>query len=287
MKQPIIVTGAPHTGTELISSLLAKAGIFTGADFAEGQDSPYFTRINKWILGQMGATWDNPYNARFVDEGFIEAIHSTLMRHLRGKLFRDFLGENNEVKKAAYIDFDWGWSDPVNTFTIDVWKKIFTDPLVIQVYRNPVDVVGAFLEDAEQTEQLRKTGKFDGFSRRRIERKLIDKRIYSSSLRTSRPIEAYRLWQQYIEKGLKLEETPGYKVHVIRYENLVGNPEAEIERLFEFLDFKLPDGIVAGMKKCLEGLKPVGFLKNNELLEFYHTIHNQSVMAEMNYHDIA
>ena len=286
MKQPIIIAGAPHSGTQLIYNFLAKAGIFVGADFTEGKDSPYFSHINKWILTQMGATWDNPYNARFVDDGFIEAIQKTLERHMRGKLFRKFLGEKKEVKKAAYIDFDWGWSDPVNMFTLEVWKNIFANPVLIQIHRNPVDVISDFVEEAEKTEQLRKTSKFDGFSRRRVERKLLDKRIYNTSLRTSRPIEAYRLWQQYVEKGLKLEEAIDIKTHVIRYEELVANPDSEIERLFEFLDFKLPDGIIDQMKLTLDGLKPVEFLKNRSMLEFHHTICNQSIMAEMNYHDI-
>jgi hypothetical protein len=286
MKQPIIITGSPHSGTQLINSLLAKAGIFTGADFSQDANSHYFSRINAWILTQMGATWDNPYNARFVDDDFAEAIQKTLLRHLRGKLFTEFLGDKKEVKKAAQIDFDWGWSDPLNVFTLACWKKVFTDPLVIQIYRNPVDVVSAFAADAEKTIQLRKTNKFDGLSRRRIERKLIDKRIYNASLRTSKPIEAYRLWQQYIEKGLELEEAPGNKMHVVRYEELIKNPDAEIGRLFAFLNFKLPDGIIDRMKTLFTGLKPVEFLKDREMLEFYHTIHNQSIMAEMNYHDI-
>lgn len=287
MKQPIIVTGTPHSGTQLIFGLLSRAGIFSGGDFIEGQDSPYFSRINKWILTQMGATWDNPYNARFVDDEFIEAIQQTLQRHLRGKLFREFLGEKKEVKKAAYIDFDWGWSDPVATFTLDIWKRIFTEPLVIQIYRNPVDVVSAFKTESQKTEQLLKTNKFDGLSRRRIERKLIDTRVYNTSLRTSKPIEAYRLWQQYVEQGLKLEENTGLKLHIIRYEELIANPGVEIEKLFAFLNFKLPDGIIKKAKENLVGLKPVEFLKDREMMEFYNTIRNQSVMAEMNYHDIA
>ncbi len=286
MKQPIIVIGTPHSGTQQIFTLLSKAGIFPGADFAEGKDSPYFGRINRWILAQMGATWDNPYNARFVDDGFIEALQPTLLRHLRGKLFREFLGGKKEVKKAAYIDFDWGWSDPKATFTLDIWKKIFTEPLVIRIYRNPVDVVSAFKMESQKTEQMRKTKKFDGLSRRRIERKLIDTRIYDVSLRTSKPIEAYRLWQQYIEQGQKLEENPGLKIHTIRYEELIENPGKEIEKLFAFLNFKLPDGIIKRAKENLTGLKPVEFLKDREMMEFYNTIHNQSIMAEMNYHDI-
>jgi len=45
-----------------------------------------------------------------------------------------------KYKSLKELDFPWGWKDPRNTFTIDIWIEVFPNAKLIHIYRNPIDV---------------------------------------------------------------------------------------------------------------------------------------------------
>jgi hypothetical protein len=287
MQQPVIVIGMKHSGIPLVSELLSHAGIFMGNDLNENAESKLFESLNHWIFNQAGATWDNPYNFRFVDEAFTQAIASGILRHLKGHRLKPFLDSaRRKYRKAERFDFDWGFGHPLNTFTLEVWKLLFDRPRVIHIHRNPLDVIAAMQQSNALLNATMHGGILKGMKRHRLERKLTNERIYQNSLRANDMTAAFELWKAYLEQAMSIEEKLNTPVHHISYERLLKDFSGETEALFRFLGFKIPDGTLLEVEAKIKKEKCYAFLKTNILNEFYQSIKNQSLMAELDYHAI-
>ncbi|HZK08696.1 MAG TPA: sulfotransferase [Bacteroidales bacterium] len=287
MKDPIIIIGMPRSGASFVSELLHLSGIFMGADRKHNGESQLFTDINHWIFAQAGANWDNPYNMQFINEDFKTKAAKNLKRQLKGKSLRQYLGdERHGYRNYERINFDWGWKDPRSTFTLEMWRMLFEDARIINVYRNPVDSAESLRRYCMEYQQVHLKSFLGGFKRGRLARKLTHQRLYDFSLRALHIEEGYKLWQQYITEANRIQQATGFKVWNVRFENLMQNPQAEIENLFAFLGFKVPDGIYKEMEPRISEKKVYAFLNDKHLCEYYQTIRNQSLVTEMNYHDI-
>lgn len=287
MNHPVIIIGMEHSGIPLISETLHQAGIFMGEDQNENAESELFGKLNDWIFAQAGATWDSPQNFEFIDEDFSERMTKALRQHLRGRQLRPFLdAARRGYKKVEKFDFDWGWAGSLNTFTIRLWKEIFDDAKIIHVHRNPLDVVESLQKQNEHFKSSLSGGIFKGIKRRSMERKLSRDRIFDLSLRINHTDECVNLWRQYLTRAMNVEEFTGLKTYHVSYENLIKNFMPEAEKLFHFLGFKIPDGSLLEMEKKIKGIKCYTFLKDNELNEYYQSIKNQSLLTELNYHNI-
>jgi len=286
MQQPVIVIGMYHSGITLVSEMLTHAGIFMGNDLNEHAGSKLFDSLNHWVFHQAGATWDNPYNFRFINEGFTHTIASGIQRHLKGHRLKPFLDNTRrKYRKVDRFDFDWGFAHPLNTFTLEVWKELFDRPRIIHVHRNPMDVIAA-MQQSNAALIASMGGVFKGMKRHRLERKLTKERIYERSLRANHLPAAFELWKQYLEQAMQVEEKLHVPVYHVSYERLLKDFAGETEGLFRFMGFKIPDGVLLETQAKIKKEKSFTFLKSNTFSEFYHTIKNQSLMAELDYHAI-
>ncbi len=287
MKQPVIIIGMYQSGTDLVSEMLSHAGIFMGNDLNENGNSELFGKLNKWMFAQAGATWDNPCNFDFVDEDFSLRIAKSLKGHLKGRHLKPFLDETRrKYSRVDKFDFDWAWADPLNTFTIEIWKKIFTKARIIHVYRNPMDVAASLKIQNQEFRESVSDGIFKRMKRRNLERRLSSEKLFRLSLRTENLEESFQLWNQYLNKEMNVEETTGFDTYHICYEDLVHDFKSESEKLFKFLGFTIPDGAFLELQDKVKKEKCFAFLKDDDLNEFYQSIKNQSLMAELNYHEI-
>jgi len=287
VKEPVIIIGMHRSGTSLVSKILERSGIFMGADQDNNAESQFFYNLNEWILAQAGATWDNPYNFRFLNEEFKASVSKSLKRQLKGKSLKKYMGaERRGSNSYQKIAFDWGWKDPRNTFTIEIWKDLFEKAKIIHVHRNPVDVAASLRNRAIELKKERQKKMITGLKRRWMENKLTNERIYEQSLRVLRLEDGFLLWKQYIDQAMLVEEKTGCQTYHLCFEDLLRDTEIETVKLFEFLNFKLPDGITRKFQETIVKNKRYSFLKNKELTTFYQSIRNQSLVVEMNYHDI-
>lgn len=287
MKQPVIVVGMHSAGSALVSEILHHAGIFMGNDQNEQGQSKLFHRINDWIFFQAGASWDNPYNFRFAGEHFNERVAKAIKRQLKGRSLKSYLDHaRHRYSKASHFDFDWGWSDPMNTFTLDIWSLLFDEPWIIHVHRNPADVAMALKNQNKHFHHEVEGGLFGRLKRRNLERKLSLEKIYELSLRVNDIEQGYELWKEYSAQALSIAGNLGLPVYHLAYENLLGNFEEETDKLFLHLGFRIPDGSLKPIKEKIRDYKPYLFQKDDELNEFYQVIKNQSLVTELNYHEI-
>lgn len=287
MKQPVIIIGMHYGGTSLVSEMLHSAGIFMGNDQNEKAHSKLFRELNSWIFQQVGATWDNPYNFSFLNDDFSDRVAKALKRHLKGRHLKPYLDDaRHRYCKVERFDFDWGWSDPLNTFTIDLWKRVFDGVRIIHVHRNPVDVIHDLQKQNERFREETDRGLFGGLLRRSRERRLISDRLYEYSLRLNSLDQGFELWKSYVEKANDITTEGGNSIYHLAYEDLIRDFDGESEKLFTHLGYKLPDGALKEIKEKVRHYKPHLFLKNGELSEYYQAIKNHSLVIEMNYHNI-
>ncbi len=288
MTSPVIIINAPHSGASLVSQILHHAGIFMGEDLEENFASAHFTRLNCWLFAQAGATWDNPHNFNFVDRHFTDETRRVLKRQLKGRYIKKYMGQlHRRTHSYKRIDFDWGWYAPMNAFGFDVWKHLIKNYTLIHVLRNPVDVAASLQKAADDPSQHRSALTLSGWKRRFREKKLDMQRLYSPSVRVRNLYEGFELWQQYIGQIQKIEQAiPGASFLTIRYESLLQQPETTIRNLFDYLDFKLPDGIIDTSVERIRSGRAFAFSESKKLMEFYQTIKNHSLVTELNYHNL-
>jgi len=285
MKQPVIIIGMYHSGTGLLAEALAQAGIFMGHDVTKNSESGLFHAMNEWIFLQAGATWDNPYNLRFINTDFSHKITRALRRQLKGKHLKPFLdASRRSYHSFEKFNFDWGWADPLNTFTIEMWKGLFQDAKIIHIYRNPMDVAANLKMQNKLFKEAASGWIFKVIKRRKQEKRLTSQKLFELSLRTNTVDECFKLWEQYIRQAMRVQESSGFASYHLCFEDWVQNFKSESEKLFRFLGFTIPDGSLIEMEAKIKSEKCFSFLKDDELNEYYQSIKNQSLMTELNYH---
>ena len=126
----IIITGMHRSGTSLLSKIIMNQGVFMGSKLDSNSESIFFQRINKWILSCIGSSWDNPRTLKDLESEDISVILNRLNKVLNSRFSKSlFLGKTDLLynKSLNKMDVIWGWKDPVNTFTLFIWKQIYSN----------------------------------------------------------------------------------------------------------------------------------------------------------------
>ena len=132
----ILVVGMHRSGTSAVTRIVSLMGAFLGdenASIGANEENPkgFWERrdvidINEALLSQTGASWDAPQN-------FDPAELS--------------VAALAEFENAAALVLDdlnrrstWVMKDPRLSLTLPVWQPLLQRPLVVLVYRNPLEV---------------------------------------------------------------------------------------------------------------------------------------------------
>ena len=236
---PLIVTGIHRSGTSLLSKILENQNIFFGKYKDVNNESIFFQNINNLIMSMNNSSWDNP-RAMLVNNS-VDIILEKVKLILDSKINYKYFGLNSIVKKRNFnqIVYNWGWKDPRNIFTLPLWLKIFPNAKVIILVRHPYDVVNSLIH------------------RNKIEKKKINlniRQFIPSFLISLLPInrfsnknskhldtfeEGMKLYEQYYLEINKLKLKFENSIYLIRYEDLVINPDATIENICKYYDIKV------------------------------------------------
>jgi hypothetical protein len=236
VNSPIIIIGMHRSGTSMVSRLLQEAGLFIGKGKDIHGEAPFFLNINNWLLGQSGASWDNP-------EPFRHLLKHKGVRSLTAKYIRyimrtpravNFLGWKNYVRYRSPegLDIPWGWKDPRTTVTLPIWLDIFPDAKVVHIYRNGIDVAHSL--------NVRENGRFAHRShaindKRRFLYMLRPKRgRFTGSLRCGSLEGSFSLWEEYLDKAkVNIAELKDNAVE-IKYEDFLADPRRYLLFLADF-----------------------------------------------------
>lgn len=279
---PVVVIGMHRSGTSLLVKVLEKLGVFMGEDQEHNRESLFFIWINKWILRQAQTSWDNPENYEYFSEEAKEAMIPIIKNRLTSLHKKEYFGKLKNQSSFSEISFPWGWKDPRNTITIDIWEKIFGQLKIIHIYRNPIDVINSLYK--------REKGiitEFGSPERKGIKHRLLDSnyskdKLFLQSFRCLNYTGGYTLWEEYVTRAFSFSKDSSSIMH-IAFEELISSPENIFADIIKFLDLE-PKGF--STKNIINSERRFAFLNNPELVDFYMRIKDDELMKKLNYNRI-
>ena len=264
-QSPIVVIGMHRSGTRLLVEILAKLGVFMGADRQADSESVAFLLINEEILHQCGAFWSEPMAAHFMlaQPEVVEQVAAAAREAVEAQLGRYAGSAAWHLESNAEAWPVFGWKDPRNTFTLPVWKRVFPSLCAIHLVRHGVDVAASLAR--RHAEALRAaTGEAVPPALTVIRDRALG---ILSSRRGWTLAEALTMWEQYVEKGREESAALGERALEIRYEELLTQPERLIPALARFCGVPAPASLAA-LLDGLERDRAFAFRRSPELAAF-------------------
>ena len=262
---PIIITGMHRSGTSLLSNILMQQGIFMGSKLDSNNESIFFQRINKWILSCIGSSWDNPQTLKDLENEDINVIINRLGKALNSRFSKSlFLGKKDLIynKSLNEIDIVWGWKDPVNTFTLFIWKKIFPNSKIININRHPLDVSTSLINRESNLKSKDKESLFPEFLSSLLPVLSINKGDVLSSFNIKNINDGLKLYKKYFDE---IESNKNlYDVLDIKYEDLIMDSNKVLNEIFDYLDMNISDDEYQDIERILDKSRVYAF-KNNKL----------------------
>lgn len=275
-----------RSGTSLVTRLVEQMGVFMGQEKQGDWEAIFFLNLNDHILRELKLSWDKVMDgrlslsanerSRFIDY-IIRKFGSDSSRHYWGDQVPD-------------SETPWGWKDPRNTITFEIWKELFPDMKVIHVMRNPLDVANSLKVRFEKSRDYpARISKAVRSLPKKFCRWNWEKRVKheDSPWRFVDIDKGVDLWRSYlraaghVKSGLAADQ-----FLEIRYEDLLTNSVPEMERLRKFIDLDIDDEVI---QSCIDQLNPsraYAFRSDDELVRIYHKLRSEPWMEEFGYHEI-
>jgi len=262
---PIIITGMHRSGTSLLSKILMKQGVFMGSKLDPNNESIFFQRINKWILSCIGSSWDNPRTLKDLENEDVNLITNRLNKVLNSRFSKSlFLGKKDLLYNQSLNEIDtvWGWKDPVNTFTLFIWKQIFSNSKIININRYPLDVSASLINREYNLKIKDKESLFPEFLSSLLPVLSINKGDVLSSFNIKNINDGLRLYKKYsdeIDSNKKL-----FNLLDIKYEDLIMDSNKVLNEIFDYLEMNISYDEYQNIERILDKSRVYAF-KNNKL----------------------
>jgi len=279
--KPIIVIGMHRSGTSMMVKILENFGVFMGNDKEHNEESLFFIELNDWILNQSYASWDDPENYKYLSDGAKETLIPIIKNRLNSYHRKKYFGRKQPTSFFNY-DLPWGWKDPRNTFTIDIWQKIFGDVKIIHLYRNPLDVIASLYKREKRQNKNIGNPTRTGIKKKLYGIRLPKKNLFLPIFRFSNYYGLFNLWKEYVSQSLSISDDSKKIIH-ISYEELISNPQEIISELTAFLEIEPKNTLP---KDFFNIKRKNAFLNNPELIAFYEKIKNDELVKKLNYGNI-
>jgi len=275
---PLVVIGMHRSGTRLLVDVLAKLGVFMGADRQADAESVAFMLINEGILHQCGAFWSEPMAAHFMlaEPAAVQHIAAAAGHALAAQLER-YAGPSVWHLSGSGEELPpFGWKDPRNTFTLPVWKQIFPNLRTIHIFRHGVDFA-ASLAHRHAAALRAATGESVPSALTVIKDHALG---VLSSRRGWTLAEALTMWEQYVEKARQESAALGERALEVRYEDLLMQPERVIPAIAKFCGVALPAHHGA-LRDGFESGRAFAFRRDPKLVAFAGSV--SEVLARYGY----
>lgn len=281
---PVIIMGMHRSGTSLLTRILEELGLFMGVVKDVNAESEFFLGLNRWIFGQVNATWDNPYCFRFLNEYMRDVIVAALDQFLKDPSRQYFIGADKmaSIADIRNLDIPWGWKDPRNAFTAEIWQRLFPNARIIHIYRNPIDVAASL----RNREIDLKTTTQKLFSEQGIVAMLNKKTQFQLSVRVENVDEGIKLWEEYNEKALSLDHAFEGRLLHLRYEDFLEQPVSVLTEVVRFCGLTVSEDEISSKAAAINVTRKYAFTNNPELVEIYRRWQNRELFKRLGYNEI-
>lgn len=285
-KSPVIITGMHRSGTTMVTKCLERVGLFAGEKKESNNESLLFLKLNKWMLRHTNSYWDNPGNFQFVTDELVSEFHRVIKFHLNSfRSKRSYLGLRYALKYKTIedIDFPWGWKDPRNTFTIDIWKKIFPDSKIINVIRHPMDVAISLRKRELRLLKLTSAGEVNGIINRLKEKFLKGTITYQQSCRVTHINEGIELWKEYYIKSREMSNKYLNNYYEVRYESFLSDPYTGLSGLVQYLDLVVDDETIVKAIGDIDKSRKYAYIHDQKSKEHYRNFKDDKLIKLAGY----
>lgn len=280
-KQPVIILGMHRSGTTMITKILENLGLYVGAEKEENHEALFFWEINNWIFDLHTARPELPHNMQHTNPKTRQIIEESLQYFVQSPRKKKYLGNlNSNYKSLQALDFNFGWKDPKNTFTLEFWKSIFPNPKIIHVYRNPIDCISSYIE-----RDLVMKNQFQWDWKKKLKRRFLITHKFNYNFRLFDLEQGFQLWEEYVQKAIDLK-TDNANYLAIKYEQLLQNPEAEINNMLQFCELTPTKEAIHQQINTLQKDRAYAFVKNEQYVSFYKKIQNNELLKILGYQNI-
>lgn len=280
-QSPVIILGMHRSGTTMITKMLENLGLFVGDKKEINHEALFFWKINNWIFDIHTATAEKPYNLRYKNPACEQVILEALEHFVQANMRKEYLGKlTSRYLSIKNLDIPYGWKDPKNTYTIDFWAKLFPNPKVIHIYRNPIDVVSSYIE-----RDLILKNKFEWNWKKKLKRDFLISKNFHENFRLTNIEEGYNLWEEYVLKALSLQkEYPNYLL--LKYEDFLEQPKPYLQQLTTFAGLNPTDAQLENEIKTIRSHRSYAFLNNPEYVKIYNKLKTNSIMQQLGYSNL-
>jgi hypothetical protein len=277
---PLIICGMHRSGTSLICRALESAGLFVGQEKEHNHEAVFFQMLNVWMFEQLGASWDNTYNMRFINDELAWYFHTVIGNVLNGPSATAYTGSESRHRSLFTADntLPWGWKDPRNTFTATVWARLFPGAKLLHVCRNPVDVADSLRRREHEILAQHKgllaqlpPGQLDGAMH------------FQQSPRLFHLEEGLALWQDYTTEAIALESQFGARALRVRYEDFLTDPANELARIADFADLTPSTEQLVAAASQVNPERRCAFTQSAELQSAYRDCRHRDIMQTLGY----
>jgi hypothetical protein len=252
-----------RSGTTLLTRLLEQSGVFLGSKKFMNEEAVFFQHINRWLLYQANTPWDSPESFAYTNEPFMTQALKAIEWRMNSYPIKEYLGLTKAIRYRSLrnLDFAWGWKDPVNTITMDIWMRAFPNARIVNIIRNPIDVATS-LKVREENRIAKYTARTVPTKR---EKDLVKKPAYNQSYRVLEISEGVKLALSYMD--LNRSYMNKYRDQSIQlcYEKLLTSPQEELLQVLRFLGLQVPEDRLQHITAIIKPEKGYKFLDDPEM----------------------
>jgi len=276
---PILLSGMHRSGTSMVTDILNKCGLIIGNKLDLNNESLFFQRINIWMMSLLGSSWDNPKVFDKINKEIREDIVSQLKKIITSRANTLYFGWTNIIKKGSFNDISqsWGWKDPRNTFTESIWKEVFPGLRTIHIIRHPIDTSVSLMN--RQAKEVELDIKRKKNSSNVVKALLsISHTNYNASMILNSYQDCFDLIESYYDQIIRTQSEQSI---IIRFEDILSNPEVEIISLLEYCKIIIDPEKLSQILSNIDASRRYAYRTEESLIELEQV--SQSLIDKMGY----
>jgi hypothetical protein len=198
-----------------------------------------------------------------------------------------YLGLRRYLKYRSLQRYDqpWGWKDPLNTFTLPLWLKVFPRAKILYIVRNGVDVAHS-LVDWQRPIMSKREARNRKISAKFSLRRNLELFGFKGAARCLTLEGSFSLWEEFVAQAEDALARIDNDRKTIAYEKFLADPKPHLLELLRFCELNVDSGgIIDDVAKRINADRANAFLSNPALMTFYEKVKDSPWMLHYGYHN--